>query len=275
MSWEAREGPWRCSSSPSWPQRRGKRVSKETKVDILVTPLVTICVGVGLSAWWAPAIGAAASAVGGIIEWATVLQPFWMGILVSVVVGDRPHPADLLGGDLCRPGPHRPGRRGGGGRLLRQYGGLRRPLLPGEPVGRPGEPGPWHLHAPDAQHRPRSPDLAARHPHLRSHRAPGHLRVPPGDERPPPGAWPRAWAPAAWWARSGCTAGWVADVASGAKAAITPFDWAGLLLISFLLPGALCWLFGLFFRRIGWIREGGPEAGVTGCPSKRKNAPAP
>lgn len=35
----------------------GKAVSKETKVDILVTPLVTILSGVALSAWWAPAIG--------------------------------------------------------------------------------------------------------------------------------------------------------------------------------------------------------------------------
>ena len=65
----------------------GKLVSKETKIDILVTPLVTILVGVGLSAWWAPAIGTAASSVGDFVEWATVLQPFWMGILVSVVIG--------------------------------------------------------------------------------------------------------------------------------------------------------------------------------------------
>ena len=34
----------------------GKAVSKETKIDVLVTPLVTIGVGVGLSAWWAPAL---------------------------------------------------------------------------------------------------------------------------------------------------------------------------------------------------------------------------
>ena len=65
----------------------GKAVSKETKVDILVTPLVTILIGVGLSALIAPAIGTAASAVGDFVEWATVLQPFWMGILVSVIVG--------------------------------------------------------------------------------------------------------------------------------------------------------------------------------------------
>ena len=65
----------------------GKAVSKETRIDILVTPLVTILSGVGLSALAAPAIGAAASSVGDLIEWATVLQPFWMGILVSVLVG--------------------------------------------------------------------------------------------------------------------------------------------------------------------------------------------
>ncbi|HCW24372.1 MAG TPA: PTS sugar transporter subunit IIC, partial [Lachnospiraceae bacterium] len=65
----------------------GKAVSKETKVDILVTPLVTIFIGVGLSALIAPALGAAASSLGNVIMWATELQPFLMGIVVSVLVG--------------------------------------------------------------------------------------------------------------------------------------------------------------------------------------------
>lgn len=65
----------------------GKLVSKETKVDILVTPAVTILVGVGLSAFCAPSIGAVASAVGNVIMWATELQPLLMGIVVSVLVG--------------------------------------------------------------------------------------------------------------------------------------------------------------------------------------------
>ena len=65
----------------------GKAVSKETKIDILATPLVTILVGVGLSALVAPAIGTAATAIGNIIMWATDLQPFFMGIIVSVVIG--------------------------------------------------------------------------------------------------------------------------------------------------------------------------------------------
>ena len=136
----------------------GKAVSKETKIDILVTPLVTILAGVALSAWWAPAIGTAASAVGDFVKWATVLQPFCRHL--------RRHRAD------------RPGRWGRSGGVLRQHGGLRRPVLPGEPLERPNLPGAGHLHAPDGQHRPQSPDLAPRYPRLRGHRPPGHLCVP-------------------------------------------------------------------------------------------------
>ncbi len=65
----------------------GKMVSKETKLDILVTPIVTICSGILLAMLIAAPIGKAAGAVGDFIEWATVLQPFWMGIIISVVVG--------------------------------------------------------------------------------------------------------------------------------------------------------------------------------------------
>ena len=65
----------------------GKVVSKETKIDILVTPIVTVLVGVGFAALIAAPVGTAASAVGQAIMWATELQPFFMGILVSVIVG--------------------------------------------------------------------------------------------------------------------------------------------------------------------------------------------
>ena len=65
----------------------GKAVSKETKVDIIVTPAVTILGGCGLALVAAPWIGALASSVGGFIMWATELQPFFMGIIVSVVIG--------------------------------------------------------------------------------------------------------------------------------------------------------------------------------------------
>ena len=65
----------------------GKAVSKETKVDILATPLVTILAGVGLSALLAPAIGTAATAIGNVTRLATDEQPLLMGVLVSVVIG--------------------------------------------------------------------------------------------------------------------------------------------------------------------------------------------
>ena len=65
----------------------GKVVSKETKVDILVTPMVTILVGIGLAALIAKPIGTAANSVGYAIMWATEQHPFIMGILVSVLVG--------------------------------------------------------------------------------------------------------------------------------------------------------------------------------------------
>ena len=65
----------------------GKAVSKETKIDILVTPLVTIGIGMFLSWLIAPPLGKAAMTVGNLIMWATELQPLLMGILVSVIVG--------------------------------------------------------------------------------------------------------------------------------------------------------------------------------------------
>lgn len=65
----------------------GKAVSKETRVDILVTPSVTILSGVLLAWWFAPAIGKAAIEAGQLIMWATTLQPFLMGILVSALMG--------------------------------------------------------------------------------------------------------------------------------------------------------------------------------------------
>ena len=59
----------------------GKIVSKETKVDIIVTPAVTIVTGVWLGTFLGPAINAV------MIMVATTLRPFWMGMIVSVVVG--------------------------------------------------------------------------------------------------------------------------------------------------------------------------------------------
>ena len=65
----------------------GKAVSKETKIDILVTPGVTVGAGCALAMAVAPWIGALASSLGGLVMWATDLQPFLMGVVVAVVVG--------------------------------------------------------------------------------------------------------------------------------------------------------------------------------------------
>ncbi len=65
----------------------GKMISKETKIDIILTPAVTIIVGVLVGSAVGPAIGAFMTATGKLIMYATTLQPFLMGILVAVIVG--------------------------------------------------------------------------------------------------------------------------------------------------------------------------------------------
>lgn len=65
----------------------GKIVSKETKIDILVTPSVVIISGVLLAMFVGPGINAFMEAFGKFIENATELRPFLMGIIVSVSVG--------------------------------------------------------------------------------------------------------------------------------------------------------------------------------------------
>ena len=233
----------------------GKAVSKETKVDILVTPLVTICVGVALSAWWAPAIGAAASAVGGIIEWATVLQPFWMGILVSAVVGialTLPISSAAICAALGLTGLAGGAAVAGccanmvGFAVLsfreNRWGGLVSQGL-----------GTSMLQMPNIVRNPRIWLPAILTSAITGPIATCVFHLEMND---PAGGVASGMGTCGLVGQIGVYSGWVADVASGAKAAITPFDWAGLLLISFILPGVLCWLFGLFFRRIGWIKEG-------------------
>ncbi|MBQ3968809.1 MAG: PTS sugar transporter subunit IIC, partial [Lachnospiraceae bacterium] len=53
----------------------------------------------------------------------------------------------------------------------------------------------------------------------------------------------------------GVYTGWVNDVASGAKDAITAMDWTGLILICFVLPAVLSWVFGQVLRKMNWIKE--------------------
>jgi hypothetical protein len=65
----------------------GKLVSKETKVDIIVTPMVTLVMGMGAGLLIGPPINGFMLAIGNFIMWSTELLPVPMGILVSVVMG--------------------------------------------------------------------------------------------------------------------------------------------------------------------------------------------
>lgn len=65
----------------------GHIVSGKTKVDILVTPIVTIGVGAAVGFLVGPPISKFMMTLGDLINWGTEQQPFLMGIIVSVLMG--------------------------------------------------------------------------------------------------------------------------------------------------------------------------------------------
>lgn len=65
----------------------GKLVSKETKIDIIVTPFVTIMVGYFVARIVGVPIAEFLTAFGNVIEWAIELRPFLMGVIVAVLMG--------------------------------------------------------------------------------------------------------------------------------------------------------------------------------------------
>ena len=65
----------------------GHLVSGKTKVDILVTPIVTIITGCAVGLIVGPPISRFMTGLGTIINWGTEQQPFVMGIVVSVLMG--------------------------------------------------------------------------------------------------------------------------------------------------------------------------------------------
>lgn len=231
----------------------GKAVSKETKIDILVTPLVTIGVGVALSAWWAPALGSAAMKVGSLIMWATNLQPFLMGILVSVLVGialTLPISSAAICAALGLTGlaggaavagccaqmvgfavMSFPENRWGGlvsqgvGTSMLQMGNIvKNPKIWIAPILTSAITGPlttcvFHL---EMNGTPVSSGMGT----------------------------------CGFVGQIGVYTGWMNDIAEGVKTSVTAFDWAGLLLISFILPAILCPLINMALRKIGWVKKG-------------------
>lgn len=65
----------------------GHLVSGKTKIDILVTPIVTILAGSAVGLLVGPPISSFMTGLGAIINWGTEQQPFLMGIVVSVIMG--------------------------------------------------------------------------------------------------------------------------------------------------------------------------------------------
>ncbi|MBQ4045047.1 MAG: PTS sugar transporter subunit IIC [Lachnospiraceae bacterium] len=65
----------------------GKIVSKETRIDILVTPAVTIFTGTVIAMFVGPGVAGFMTWFGNVVKAATEMQPFLMGILVAVLIG--------------------------------------------------------------------------------------------------------------------------------------------------------------------------------------------
>lgn len=231
----------------------GKAVSKETRVDILVTPIVTIVVGCALSAVLAPFLGSVASAFGGIIMRATELQPFLMGIVVSVLVGialTLPISSAAICAALGLTG------LAGGAAVAgccaqmigfafmsfpeNSWGGLvsqgigTSMLQMGNIVKNPRI---WI--APTLTSAITGP-LATCVFHLQMNGSPVASGM----------------GTCGLVGQIGVYTGWVNDVAAGTKEGITGFDWLGMLLICFVLPAVFTVLFGSVERKLGWIKEG-------------------
>ena len=231
----------------------GKAVSKETKIDILVTPIVTVLVGVGFAALIAAPVGTAASAVGQAIMWATELQPFFMGIIVSVVIGvalTLPISSAAICAALGLTG------LAGGAAVAgccaqmvgfavmsfreNRWGGLAAQGL-----------GTSMLQMGNIVRNPRvwiPPTLAAA---ITGPLATCLFRLEMNGAPVSSGMGTCGLV-----GQIGVYTGWVNDVASGAKAAVTGMDWLGLVLISFVLPAVLTWLIAIPLRKCGWIKDG-------------------
>ena len=231
----------------------GKAVSKETRIDILVTPLVTIGSGIALSALLAPALGAIAMKLGEVIMWATELQPFLMGILVSVIVGIAltlpissaaicaalgltglaggaavagccaqmigfavmSFPENGIGGLVSQ---------GIGTSMLQMGNIVKNPRIWIAPIVTSAITGP----------------VATCIFHLRMDGA----------------AVSSGMGTCGFVGQIGVYSGWVKSIAEGTRGAITAFDWTGLILISFVLPAVLAPLINLIVRKLGWVKDG-------------------
>ena len=231
----------------------GKAVSKETKVDILVTPLVTIGVGIFFSWLIAPPLGRAAMWVGNLIMLATELQPFLMGILVSVVVG-MALTLPISSAAICAA-LQLTGLAGGAAvagccaQMIgfaaisfreNRWGGLISQGI-----------GTSMLQMGNIVKNPRiwiAPTLASA--------ITGPIATCIFKLKMNGAAVSSGMGTCGLVGQIGVYTGWVNDVAAGTKEAITAFDWTGLILISFVLPAILALIFNFGLRKMGWVKDG-------------------
>ena len=230
----------------------GKLVSKETKVDILVTPAVTILAGTILSILFAPYIGKAASSLGSVIMWATELQPFFMGIIVSVLVGialTLPISSAAICAALGLTGlaggaavagccaqmvgfavmSYKENGIGGlvsqglGTSMLQMANIIRNPRTWIPPIVASAITGPLATCVFRMQNN--GPAVASG---MGTCGLVGQI---------------------------GVYTGWVNDTAAGLKAGIGAMDWTGMVLICFVLPALISWAVCELERKAGWIKE--------------------
>ena len=231
----------------------GKLVSKETKVDILVTPIVTILVGVGVASLIAAPIGAAASAVGQAIMWATELRPFFMGIIVSAIIGIA-LTLPISSAAICAAFGLT-GLAGGAavagccaqmvGFAVMSFRENRWGGLVAQGVGTS------MLQMPNIVKNPKiwiPPTLASM---ITGPIATCIFKLQMNGSPVSSGMGTCGFV-----GQIGVYTGWLNDVAAGTKDAITGMDWIGMLLVCFVLPAILSWVFCEILRKMGWIKEG-------------------
>lgn len=231
----------------------GKLVSKETKVDILVTPIVTILVGVGVASLIAAPIGAAASAVGQAIMWATELRPFFMGIIVSAIIGIA-LTLPISSAAICAAFGLT-GLAGGAavagccaqmvGFAVMSFRENRWGGLVAQGVGTS------MLQMPNIVKNPKiwiPPTLASM---ITGPIATCIFKLQMNGSPVSSGMGTCGFV-----GQIGVYTGWLNDIAAGTKDAITGMDWIGMLLVCFVLPAILSWVFCEILRKMDWIKEG-------------------
>lgn len=231
----------------------GKMVSKETKIDILVTPLATISVGILLSAILAPTLGKAAMKLGTIIMWATSLQPFLMGIIVSLLVGialTLPISSAAICAALGLTG------LAGGAALAGCCAQMVGFAIISFPENRWGGLisqgiGTSMLQMGNIVKNPRvwiAPCITSI--------ITGPIATCIFKLQMNGAAVSSGMGTCGLVGQIGVYTGWVGDIANGSKTSITSFDWIGLIMISFILPAIITPLIHILVRKMGLVKTG-------------------